>query len=53
MCSEGSAHNFLKNMKLLRLALLIPPSTSGVEGDFSVMNLFVSHLHASLKLEVE
>ena len=48
MCSEGSSHNFLNNMKLLRLALLIPPSTSGVERGFSVMNLLVLPLCKSL-----
>ena len=48
MCSEGSVHNFANNMKPLRLALLIPPSTSGVEHGFSVMNLLVSPLHKSL-----
>ena len=35
-------------MKLLRLALLIPPSTSGIESDFSVMNLLVSPFRKSL-----
>ena len=39
MCSEGSACNFPNNMKLLTLALLIPPSTSGVEYVFSMINL--------------
>ena len=34
-------------MKLLRLALLIPPSTSGVERGFSIMNLIVSRLRTS------
>ena len=48
MCSEGSVHNFLNNMKLLRLALLIPQSNSGVEHGFSVMNLLVSPLCKSL-----
>ena len=48
MCSEGSVHNFPNNMKLLKLALLIPPSTSGVERGFSVMNLLVSPLRKSL-----
>ena len=48
MCSEGSVHNFPNNMKLLKLALLIPPSTSGVERGFSVMNLLVSPLPKSL-----
>ena len=41
MCSEDSVHNSLNNMKLLSLALLIPPSTSGVKCGFSVMNLLV------------
>ena len=40
MCSEGSAQNF-PNMKLLRLALLIPPSTSVIERGCSIMNLLV------------
>ena len=35
-------------MKLLRLASLIPPSTSGVKRGFSVVNLLVSPLHPSL-----
>ena len=48
MCSEGSVHNFLNNMKLLKFALLIPPSTSGVECGFSIMNLLVSPLHKSI-----
>ena len=48
MCSEGSVHNFPNNMKLLRLALLISPSTSGIECGFSIMNLVVSPLHKSL-----
>ena len=48
MCSEGSVHNFPNNMKLLKLALLIPPLTSGVERGFSVMNLLVSPLLKSL-----
>ena len=48
ICSEGSAHNFPNNMKLLKLALLIPSSTSGVKHGFSVMNLLLSPLHKSL-----
>ena len=48
MCSEGSVRNFPNNMKLLRLALLIPPSTSGVKHGFSIMNLLVLPLHKSL-----
>ena len=48
MCSEGSVHNFLNNMKVLKFALLILPSSSGVERGFSIMNLFVSPLHKSL-----
>ena len=48
MCSEGYVHNFPNNMKLLKLALLIPPLTSGVERGFSVMNLLVSPLRKSL-----
>ena len=48
MCSEGPVHNFPNNMKLLKLALLVPPSTSGVERGFSVMNLLVSPLLKSL-----
>ena len=48
MCSEGSVHNFPNIMKLLRLTLFIPPSTSGVERGFSVMNLLVSPLRKSL-----
>ena len=49
MCSEGSVHNFLNNMKLLKLlALLIPPLTTGAECGFSVMNLLVSPLRKSL-----
>ena len=48
MCSEGSVHNFLSDMKLLKLALLIPPSTSGVKRGFSIMNLLVSPLHKFL-----
>ena len=35
-------------MKLLRLALLIPPSTTWVERGFSFMNLLVSSLGKSL-----
>ena len=48
MCSEGSVRNFPSNMKLLILALLIPPLTSGVERGFSIMNLLVSPLRKSL-----
>ena len=48
MCSEDSVHNSLNNMKLLSLALLIPPSTSGVKCGFSVMNLLVLPLRTSL-----
>lgn len=48
MCSEDSALNFPNNMKLLRLALLISPSNSGVERAYSIMNLLVSTLHKSL-----
>ena len=48
MCSEDSALNFPNNMKLLRLALLISPSNSGVKSAYSIMNLLVSTLHKSL-----
>ena len=48
MCSEGSVRNLTNNIKLLRLALLIPPSTSGVERDFSVKKLLVSSSRTSL-----
>ena len=48
MCSEGSVHNFPNYVKLWKLALLIAPSTSGVECGFSVINLLVSTLHKSL-----
>ena len=48
MCFDSSVHNCLNNKKLLRLALLIPPSTSGVKRGFSVMNLLVSPLCKSL-----
>ena len=48
MCSEGSARNFPNDTKLSRLALLIPPSTPGVERVFSVMNLLVLTLRKSL-----
>ena len=48
MCSEDSALNFPNNMKLLRLALLISPSNSGVERAYSIMNLLVSTLLKSL-----
>ena len=49
MCSESSAHNFPNNLKLLRLALIIPPSTSRVKRGFSDMNLLVLPLPKSLK----
>ena len=49
MCSEGYVHNFPNNLKLWRLALLIPPSTLVVEHDFSVMNLFLSPFCKSLR----
>ena len=42
MCSKGSVHNLVNNMKLLRLALLIPPSTLGIERGFSIINFLVS-----------
>ena len=48
MCYERSVHNFPNNMKLLKIALLITPSASGVERGFSVMNLLVSPLLKSL-----
>ena len=48
MCSECSVHNFPNNMKLLKFALLIPPSTSGIKRGFSIMNLLVSPLRKSL-----
>ena len=35
------------------LALPIPPSTSGVERGFSIMNLLVSPLHKSLKNNID
>ena len=47
MCSEGTARNFSNDMKLLRLALHIPISTSGVERGFTVTNLLVSPLRKS------
>ena len=47
MCSEGSVHNFPNNMKLLKLALLIPPSTSGVERGFPSWT-FLCHLCVNL-----
>ena len=48
MCKNGSADRFPQIMKLFKLSLLIPPSTSGVECGFSVMNLLVSPLSATL-----
>ena len=48
MCSEGYAHNFSNNMKLLRLTLLIRPSTAGVQRGFPVINLLVLPLRKSL-----
>ena len=48
MCKEGCARRFPNTMQLFKLALLIPPTTSGVERGFSVMNLLISPLRATL-----
>ena len=48
MCKSGCLLRYTETMKLFKYALLIPPSTSGVERGFSVMNLLVSPLRTSL-----
>ena len=48
MCMDGCLHRYPNSMKLFKLSLLIPPTTSGVERGFSVMNLLVSPLRATL-----
>ena len=48
-CVKKDVHAiFPHTMLLFKLPLLIPPSTSGVERGFSVMNLLVSPLRATL-----
>ena len=47
MCESGCLVQFTETMKLL-IALLVPPSTSGVERGFSVMKLIISLLRTSL-----
>ena len=41
MCESGCVVQFTETMKLFRIALLVPPSTSGVERGFSVMKLII------------
>jgi hypothetical protein len=48
MCKSGCLLTYTETMKLFKFSLLIPPSTSGVERGFSVMNLLVSPLRTSL-----
>ena len=48
MSNDGCARRFPNTMQLFKLALLIPPTTSGVERGFSVMNLLVSPMRATL-----
>lgn len=48
MCHDGCISRYPNSMKLLKLALLIPPTTSEVEHGFSTMNLIVSPLRTSL-----
>ena len=48
MCVEGALLRYPNLMRVFRLALLIPPSTSNVERGFSAMNLLCSPLRTSL-----
>ena len=48
MCKQGCLLRYPHLMRLFRLALLIPPSTSNVERGFSAMNLLCSPLRTSL-----
>ena len=48
MCESGCLVRFTETMKLFKFALLVPPSTSGVEHGFSVMKLIISPLCTSL-----
>ena len=48
MCQAGCLLRHSETMKLFKFALLIPPSTSGVERGFSVMNLLITPLRTSL-----
>ena len=48
LVKTGALVRFPNTMKLHSLSLLIPPSTSGVERAFSVMNLLVSPLRTTL-----
>ena len=48
LVKAGALVRFPNTMKLHSLSLLIPPSTSGVEQAFSVMNLLVSPLRTTL-----
>ena len=48
ICQSGAWMQYPQRMQLFKLALLIPPSTSGVECGFSVMNLLVSPLRTGL-----
>ena len=48
MSTKGCMGRVPNIMKLFKLALMIPPSTSGVERGFSVMNLLISPLRTTL-----
>ena len=48
LVKAGALVRFPNTLKLHSLSLLIPPSTSGVERAFSVMNLLVSPLRTTL-----
>ena len=48
LVKSGANIRFPSVMRLFKLSLLIPPSTSGVERGFSVMNLLVSPLRTTL-----
>ena len=48
LVKAGVLVRFANTMKFHSLSLLIPPSTSGVERAFSVMNLLVSPLRTTL-----
>ena len=48
MYESGCLVWFTETVKLFKFALLVPPSTSGIECGFSVMKLIVPPLHISL-----
>ena len=48
LAADGTLKNFPNLASLLKISLLVPPSTSNVERGFSVMNLICIPLRSSL-----